>query len=425
MSVAELAGVLVPIAVLAQLGQLGGGALYVRSLFMPLTFLFLAVQTAFDVANQALAASASGRGDRAGLLAGALSMARVWVGVGVVVAGLLIAGAPLLADLLSVRAGARGDFEWFVRWMSLGALGLIWPVLCASTLRGAGRARAAAAITLISASVEVAGVAALGFGAGLGIWSVPLAMAGAALSGGLTGLALLRRAGLLAARTGCGAWRPEVTGQVLRVGVPVGISYAVLFGMNLALLWILGPFGPAVVSGFSAAITVQGLVYMPGLVLGSATAIVMNHRLGASRQAQLGVVLRAGLEAAAVVYLVFAVALWFGRDPLAHLLSASPPVAAQTAHFLGIVGLTYIVMGPVLTVLTAIEQVGGGFLATGLNGAYVLGVVVIGGILARRGHDPGALYVTMAVTNLAGLTAVASAGWYIGRRDRGAGTRER
>lgn len=417
MTVAEMVGVLVPITVVALMGWMGDEALYVRSLYMPLAFLFIAIQTAFDVSNQTATAITSGREARHDVIPIALSMARVWICVGLVTVVLAMVGAPFLADLLSVRASARGDFEWFVRWMSLANLTLVWPVLCASSLRGAGHPRAAAAITLTNASIEIGGVAALGLGAGLGVSAVPLATVAATVTGGVLGLVLLRRAGLAGSFRRV-TWHREVVGQVLEIGLPVGMSYIVLFGMNLALLWVLTPFAPAVISGFSIAITVQSLMYMPGIVLGSAMAIVMNRQRGADRRSPVAPIFRVGLRVTIVVYAVLAVAGWLCRDLIGHLTSSDPQVAAQTAHFLGVVGPTYFVMGLVLASLTAIEQIGGGFVAVGLNVVYVCTIVIVGGMIARSVHNADGLYYTMMGTNLAGVLAVLVALVFVSRLDR-------
>ncbi|MDL4774220.1 MATE family efflux transporter [Actinomadura xylanilytica] len=403
MTLAGTAGVLVPTVVLALVSRLGPDEMSVRALYTPLAFLFLAVQMAFDLSNQAGAAFHRGQGTDRNVPAHAVSLLRVWVGIGVVIGALLAVAAPALTDALQVEPEVRPQFEAFLRWMAAANLTLPGSVLAASCLRGTGRARAAASITLTNAVVEIAGVAVLGHGTGLGIMAVPVATALAGLSGTLLGLAHLRRAGLWGRPLG---WRPDALRRLLSVGLPVGVSYLVLFAMNLALLWVLSPFGRNIRDGFAVGVAVQSLVIIPAIALGSATAIIMNQHRGAGRLPWLDGTLRAGLRVTFVVYAALVPAVWLGRDVIGRLMAGDTQVAEEGVRYLGVVAPTYLVFGMVLVAVTAIEQVGGGLVALGLNTGYTVGIIGVGGLLARRLDDPGALYMTIALLNLAGLAGV-------------------
>ncbi|WP_433331300.1 MATE family efflux transporter [Spirillospora sp. CA-294931] len=414
MTLGGVVGVFVPITVLAMVSRMGINDLSIRALYMPMAFLFLAIQMAFDVSNQAAAALCRGRDRIAEIPAMALSMAGIWAVTGLALSAVLLGAAPLLADLLQVEPGVRGGFVSFLRWMSVANIALLGPVLSASSLRGVGRAGAAASITLSNAAIEIGGVAALGYGTPLGVMAVPVATVAAGVSGTVLGLFHLRRAGVWAPV----GWRPEAARRLLSVGVPVGVSYVLIFATNLALLWVLGPFGPKVRNGFSTAATVQSLVIIPAIALGSATAIVMNQQRGAGRQAWLAATMRAGLRVAALVYVVLALVAWLGRDLIGLLMAGDSRTADETGRYLVVVGLTYVSFGLVLMSLTAIEQIGGGPLVIALNTVYSAGVIGIGGWLARAWDDPGALYWTIAVCNVGGVLAVLAAARFVRRLSR-------
>src|SRR5262249_41085738 len=140
MSVAQLFAVVIPVVIVGMMGWMGDQALHVRSLYMPLASLFFAVQLAFDITNQSIAARRTRAGERA-MGAAMMSMAAAWVVAGLLLAAAVSLSAPGLADLMGAKGDSRGAFITFLRLMSLANLTLAWPVLCASTLRGAGRAR--------------------------------------------------------------------------------------------------------------------------------------------------------------------------------------------------------------------------------------------------------------------------------------------
>ncbi|SCE12855.1 MATE family efflux transporter [Streptomyces sp. DvalAA-19] len=417
---ADLVAVLVPLAVLALMGRIDGDAHYVRALFMPVQFLFLALIAGIGASNQVAAAVAHGAGDLRAAGAALRADARIAAGAGAAFSVLLIVLAPLLGDLMGVSETARAEFTGFLRAIAPASALLLGPALAAATLRGCGLARQAAAVTLLAALTEIGGVALLALGAGLGIAGVAPAVALSGLAGTALGWVLLRRAGLLGpgASPPAGAVRSVPVRAAVRrltaVGVPVGASYLVICAANLALMRILAPFGPSVQSGYANAATLQTLLIIPGLVLGSATAIVLNSHRGAGRSGLLSPTLHAGLRITAGAYAVLAAVSYAGRDLLAGVMSGDAQIAAETARYLQTVGLSYLLMGLVLAALTVLEQVGGGPAALAMNAVYFVGAVAVGGWLAAA-SGPDALYRTIAAFNGLGAVAVGVTVWFVRR----------
>ncbi|MGC4954841.1 MATE family efflux transporter [Actinomadura citrea] len=413
MAAAQLLAIMVPIVIVAILGWMGDEAIRVRSLYFPLAFLFFGVQVAFDVTNQTITALRTGRGER-DVGATTMSVAVVWLGTGLALGIGLSLAAPALADVLGADAQGKDLFVRFLRWMSLANLTLAWPVLCASALRGAGRAGPAALIMLVGSAVEVAGLAVLGFGCGLDIAALPLATALNGLTAGAFGMVVLARTGLLREW----GWRPEVLGYLLRTGVPVSLTNIVMFGMNFAFVLMLKPFGPDVIAGFATATTVQNLVIMPAVVLGSAAAILMNQSLGASGREQVAAVLGAALRTTLAVYAVIVPVLWLLRGVIGHLTAENERIAGETARYIAIVGPSFVVLGLVLTALMALEQTGGARLALAASAVYVAGSVGIGALAGRGAGGPVPLYVTIGAMNTAGVLAVLAAVAFVRAQDR-------
>ncbi len=408
---AALTGVGVQFATMALLGRISDQALYVRSLYLPVAFLIIALQEALDVATQVSVAITRGRGDISGtgpLAASFLRLGYLMMGAACV---LIAALAPALARLLSASPADNAVFVSFVRWSALASLASVAPIVLAAVLRGWGKASSAAAVTMTNATVQVGGVALLGFGTGLGVYSVPWAILGGALAGLALGLIGWRRHGL--PRVPLLAWRREAAIRLGVVGGPVAVSYLLLFGSNLGLLWILGPFGPLVVSGFAAAYTVQTVTIVPAIALGSATAIVMNQLRGQGHGQLLPSVFRSGLRLALWTYLPAAAVVWLARGLLADIATRSPLIAAQTERYLTVVGPTLALMGLVLVAVTVLEQLGAGVISIAANLLYFGVIIAVGGVLARHARGPADLYATIAITNTLGgpltvITALAT-----------------
>jgi Na+-driven multidrug efflux pump len=408
MAMADLVGLLTLVGVFALMGRMGEQAVYVRSYYMPVASLFLAVFLAFAISNQVAAAISRGRGRAGDVLPTAFSFARLWLVLGVVLIVVTLVGGPAIAGAFGVSGEARGAFVAFVRWMSVAELSQIGLVLAASSLRGFGNAKAGGLIMLIGSAIQFGGVALLGLAGGMGPASVPLSIGVSSVVGALIGYRQLRRNGLWTAGQ-WRDWRPDAVVHLRRVGVPIAATQIILFGANSALVIVLSQLGPQPVAGYAGASTLQLLILMPGLVLGSATAIVLNQQRGAGKGDWLPGTLRTGLEVTAVLYVVLAVLAWLGSGLLGRLMTDSPGISSEITSYLSIVGLTLVFNGPVLAALAIMEQIGAGLVAVALNFVYFAAIVLAGALVLKAHPNSAAFYQTIAWCNVAGVGLVAAA----------------
>ncbi|TLQ48726.1 MATE family efflux transporter [Streptomyces marianii] len=412
MILGEIVGYLTMLTLVAMIGHMGGNALYVRSLFLPLGMVFSAINAALAVSTQVACAMSKGRDAPEEAFPLTVSMAKVWMVVGTSLTLLLSLGAPAFASFFHVPDSAQHEFIWFLRWMSVVSLLGFGPALCASALRGFGFARQGLVLTLVSSVVEIALVAWLGFGTGLGMNSLPIAAAVCAVAGTAAGLWLLRRAGLWW-RGQRAPWQPATLGHIRSVGLPVGATLGIISLYSLALVWVLGPFGEATVAGFSTASSVQSLIIMPALVIGSATAIVINQQRGAGDHGSVAPTYRSGVLLSFAVFAVIALVTFFSGDLIAQMMTGDDEAAAAAARYLGIVSLTYVVEGPVLVALTLLEHIGGGGRAVVLNIVYFGGNIAVGRWAVAAADSPDGLYWTVAVSNLVSAVALVAAAIYV------------
>ncbi|MFF5204964.1 MATE family efflux transporter [Streptosporangium sp. NPDC000396] len=405
MLIGEATGVLVPISIVALLGRaVGDHALVLRSLYLPMELFYIAIQFAFGTSSQVIAAVSSGARREKEIGAQIMGLAVLWAVLGTVMALAVWFTAPHLADLLHVEAGAHDDFLALVRWSAICHPLMAVPVLSAATLRGTGRPGAGTTVSTVAVLLELASVAVFGVWGGWGANSIPLSFAVSGLIGGGLGVYLMRGAGLWSGDGfQLGRQVRQAFDKLTSVGLPVGLSYAILSVSNFVLLSMIGPLGPIMQAGYANALSLQTFVTVPGIVLGSATAIVMNQQRGAGREGEMGRTFLSGLRICAVVYVPMAAAMWLGRDWLAWLSTTDPGIHDETARFLAVVAPTYAILGISLLTLTAIEQTGLGLLATVLNLVYFSGTTAIGGWAARAWNDSLALYWTIAVFNLIAL----------------------
>ncbi|WP_051783922.1 MATE family efflux transporter [Lentzea aerocolonigenes] len=414
---AEAVEFLVFLGIVAIMGLMGGDALYVRALYQPIDYVLIALGVAFAVSNQVSAAISRGMGREQDVLAAAVSIARVWLCGGLVVCTALAFAAPAMADLLRIEPAARAGFVGFLRWTVFAGLLTIGPALAASSLRGAGMVRRALVVTMSAALTNIGGVALLGLVFRIGIAAIPISLALSSLIGLAAGLLILRRTELWRP-SAFRSWRPEVLGHLRRIGAPVAASFLLIALYNLAVLQVLRPFGPDPIAGFSVALAAQNLIFLPGTMLGAATAIMINQQRGAGESHLIRHTLRSGLEIATSLYLVVAVAVWLLGGVYADVMNSNPAIAHHTAAYLTTIGLTYVVQGPVLAALTVMEHTGGGFLAIVLNIIYFALIVVTAHVVTSFVPSATAFYNTVAWCNLIGVTVPIVAIRYIRKLSR-------
>lgn len=384
------------VVVVALIGRMGDGALYVQALYAPAEFLLVAVVNGFAVALQVATARRVGAGERgavAGYYGGLLALG---VAAYAVLAGVLIASAGTLGVLVDVAPSEAERFRSFLVAMVLVGSLRLGGELCSAVLRGVGRGTAAAMLTLTYVVLMTVGVAV--FASDLAAVPVVAGVAGAVELG--VGLLLVTRAGLVTWH-GVRLWPSDVGRLVVGVGLPVAATYVLLFVVNLLLVRIVAIDGPAAVAGFNAGYTMQTAVLVPAIGFGSAIAVLVNQGVGAGDREAAAMAFRRGLALATAGYAVVTVVFVLAGVPLANLMAADAAVVAEVRDFLTVMGPTFGCNGLVLVALTVVQQVGRGGAAVGLNLAYFVLVIVIGWIAVAQSGDARGLVVTMAVMGYA------------------------
>ncbi len=264
-------------------------------------------------------------------------------------------------------------------WLSLGQTtghALLAPVLVDSVLIGS---------------------VSLGFGLGV---------AGAALSQALlawlicgAGVLVLLKSDVyrpLRAAARFGPPDPAALGHLLRVGLPMGLSYFVEITAFTLMAIFIARLGPEVLAGHRVVANLSAMVYMFPLSIGTATAALVGQSAGAGREPEARDMAKAGFWIAGVGSGILALLLWQFRDSLAWLGSPDPAVqgvaigllayvagyqlfdAAQTVAAFALRGyhVTLLPLGIHLTAFWVIGLFGGYLLA--FDGLPLLGIAPMG-----------------------------------------------
>ena len=298
LAIAQLAQVAMGITDTVLLGALGDDALAAgglgEGLFITVSVVLQGVMSALAV----LVAQARGAGRHEqvpGLYWTGMVLALLLILPGF---ALFSAAEPLLLAAGEPAALAHdvGHFVGVLRWATPGALvgmGLMRAFLPAIDQGG---------MVLWASLVATAANGALCYGFVHGVWGLPaLGLRGPALATVLSltmgAVALLL---LLHGRKGLRrfvTWRrprPVLLGAMLRLGIPVGATFAVETGLFFAVAMLIGLLGPVPLAAHQVALNILTVAFMVPLAIGQAANVRVGHCIGAGDEAGAR---RAGLVA--------------------------------------------------------------------------------------------------------------------------------
>lgn len=208
-----------------------------------------------------------------------------------------------------------------------GGVGRTRPLMWLSLAQTSGHAMLA---PVLADTVSVAGAT---IGLGLGAIGAACSQAILAWVACLTGLLVLWRSPYCRDLLNAAGLRPgrpdwQLQRHLLRVGVPMGLSYFVEISAFTLMAIFIARLGPEVLSGHRIVANISAMVYMFPLAIGTATAALVGQADGAQNQHQALAITRSGFVMAVTGSLLLAGLLWIFREPLAAIGSPDPVVRA-------------------------------------------------------------------------------------------------
>ena len=138
--------------------------------------------------------------------------------------------------------------------------------------------------------------------------------------------------------------------RIVKIGIPAAVSGVQRTLGNLALTWLIAPFGTLAVAAHSLTQRVEMFLFVPGMAMGMAAGVLVGQNLGARQpeRAEKSGWLGVGLVQAFMVICSVAILLW--AESIVRIFSPEPDLIAVASTFLRIATAAYVVMG-ILAVL--------------------------------------------------------------------------
>lgn len=145
---------------------------------------------------------------------------------------------------------------------------------------------------------------------------------------------------------------------ILRIGLPAGIQGIIFSLSNVVIQSSVNLFGAAIVAGNSAAVNLEGFVYVAMNAFHQATLTFSGQNMGAGNYKRINKIVITGLISVCVVGLVLGNLLVLAGNGLLEIYSSSPDVIAAGMVRLKIIGVTYALCGAMDVMVGGLRGIG-------------------------------------------------------------------
>jgi putative MATE family efflux protein len=250
----------------------------------------MSVTQVLGVGTMALIANAVGRKDQADANL-VFNQSTIWAfacGVLVLVAGFAL--SPLYLGTVGADEATRANGLSYLRWY-LPGLGLQFALVSmGSALRGTGIVKPTMLVQILTVVMNIilAPVLIAGWGTGK-----PLGVAGAGLASTLAiavavimmSVYFVRLEHYVGFKRELLTFRTDVIARILRIGVPPGAEFALMFVLTGVSYFVIRDFGSAAQAGYGIGSRVMQSIFLPAMAISFSAAPLAGQNMGA-RQMQ-------------------------------------------------------------------------------------------------------------------------------------------
>jgi putative MATE family efflux protein len=327
------------------------------------TFIVFALTQVLGVGTVTLISHAVGRKDRTDAtlvfnqsLGLSASCALVTLVLGYCLAPLYMHA--LGSDPPMILSGIR-YLQWFLPSLALQfAL-----VVMGSALRGTGIVQPAMIVQVVTVILNavLAPVLIAGWGT-----HHPLGVAGAGLASSLSvgvGVALLavyfHRLEKYV-EFDADAWRPQLAtwGRLLRIGLPAGGEFALMFIYMAVIYWIIGRFGADAQAGFGVGTRLMQSMFLPAMAVAFAAAPIIGQNYAAGKFARVRETFILAVSIGSGIMVALTIFCQWGAVWVIHAFSVQPAALAVGTQYLQVISWNFVATGMVFTCSAVFQGLG-------------------------------------------------------------------
>jgi putative MATE family efflux protein len=273
------------------------------------------------------------------------------------------AGAEAYMRAMSADAATALAGTTYLYWILPGLALQFAMVSMASALRGTGIVKPAMVVQAITVVLNTVLAPLLIAG---WITGHPLGVAGAGLASTLAiavGVILLamyfiKLEKYVALHPPMWAPRMAVWGRLLKIGLPAGGEFALMFVYFAIIFWVLRRFGAEAQAGFGVGSRVMQSIFLPAMAIAFAVAPVVGQNFGAGRFDRIREAFRSAIFMSCIVMFGLTLTCQLHPDWFIRIFSSEPGVVEVGALFLQIIAWNFVGSGIVFTCSSTFQGLG-------------------------------------------------------------------
>jgi len=354
-------------------------------------FIVLALTQVLGVGTVTLISHAAGRKDRADAmlvfnqslaLAASCALLTLLLGYSLAVYYMRALGS----DAATVSAGIQ-YLHWFLPSLALQfAL-----VVMGSALRGTGIVQPTIIVQIITVALNalLAPILIVGW-----LTGIKMGVAGAGLASSLAVAVGVIMLGLYFHRLekyvgfDSSQWRPrfEVWGRLLRVGLPAGGEFALMFLFMAVMYWIIRRFGPDAQAGFGIGMRVMQSMFLPAMAVAFAAAPIVGQNYAAGKFDRVRETYGFAILIGSCIMVCLTLYCQWGSAAAIRAFTHDATAQAVGSEFLQVISWNFLASGVVFTSSAVFQGLGNTMPAVWSSASRIVTFVVPSLMLAAQPH---------------------------------------
>lgn len=155
-------------------------------------------------------------------------------------------------------------------------------------------------------------------------------------------------------------WRPQfaVWRRLLRVGLPAGGEFVLMFLLMAVLYWVLRPFGPDAQAGFGIGIRIMQSMFLPAMAVAFAAAPIVGQNFAAGKFARVRETFMLATLIGSCIMVVLTLFCQWGSALVIHGFTKDPTAIAVGSQYLQVISWNFLASGFVFTCSAVFQGLG-------------------------------------------------------------------
>ena len=292
---------------------------------------------------------------------------------------IMVVGPLVTIPLLTLLGTPDSIIQWCADYLNIyffGIVGFFYYNMLSGILRGLGDSVSALGFLLVAAFLNV--VLDLWFVAGLGMGVAGVSLAtviAQAISAVFCYMKLISMKGVFDLSPKTIRLKPSVAGRILKIGIPSGVTQAIMATAGMVVLNLTNAMGEMVIACNVIVMRVDGFAMMPNFTFGQAMSVYTGQNVGAQKLDRVD----QGVKQGSIIALAFAtvitsVLLLFG-PVLMGFFTDTPALIELASSMMRIMAVGYICI--------AVTQVLGGVMRGAGDTVSPMWISIISTIVIR------------------------------------------